>query len=72
MSSRVSLICWGDGVLLALVDHSSSDEIKVKLIYGVDLLMRRPQPCTGFFSIGLVKTVYESSDQERLTLGNEH
>ena len=42
VSSRVSLISWGEGASLVLVDHPSSDGITMKILYGVDVLLNQP------------------------------
>ena len=39
VSSWVSLISWGEGASLALVDHPSSDGVTIKVHYGVDFLL---------------------------------
>ena len=51
----VSLTSCGEGAYLALVGHTFSDVITIKIPYGVDFLLYRPisQP---IFSIELVKT----------------
>ena len=35
-----SVLPWGEGACLALVDHPSSDGIMIKMPYGVDVLHR--------------------------------
>ena len=47
MSSGVSLTSWEEGASLALVSNPSSDDVTIKMPYGVDVI---------FFPIGLVKT----------------
>ena len=47
VSSRVSLTSWGEGALLAMVDHPSSDGI-IKIPDGVDVLLY-PGVDTGCF-----------------------
>ena len=49
---RIQKICLG--VSLALVGHSFSDGVTIKMPYGVDVLHR--PVCTPSFLIGLVKT----------------
>ena len=55
MSSGVSLTSLGEGASLALVGHPSSDGIRIKIPYGVDVLLRQPALHPSF-PIGLVKT----------------
>ena len=38
MSSGVTLTIWGEGASLALVDHSSSDGVMIKMSFDVDVL----------------------------------
>ena len=38
VSSRASFTSWGEGASLALVGHSSTDVITIKMPYGVDVL----------------------------------
>ena len=38
VSSRTSLTSWGESASLALVGHSSSDGVTIKMPYGVDVL----------------------------------
>ena len=52
--SGVSLTSWGEGASLALVGHSSSDGVTIKMLYGIDVLHRRA--LYPIFSCGLVKT----------------
>ena len=40
VSSRVSLISWGEGASLVLVGHPFSDDAMIKTPYGVDVLHR--------------------------------
>ena len=40
--SGTSLTSWGEGASLALVGHPSSDGVKIKIPYGVDVLLHRP------------------------------
>ena len=40
VSCRACLNSWGEGASLALVGHPSSDGIKIKMPYGVDVLHR--------------------------------
>ena len=47
VSSGVSLTSWEEGASLALVSNPSSDDVTIKMPYGVDVI---------FFPIGLVKT----------------
>ena len=42
VSSRLGLTSWGEGTSLALVGHPSSDDIMIKIPYGVDVLLRWP------------------------------
>ena len=42
VSSGVSLTSWGEGASLTLVGHPSSDGIRIKIPYGVDVLLFRP------------------------------
>ena len=49
----VSLISCGEGASLALVGHTSSDGVTIKMPYGVDVLRPASPPS---FSIGFVKT----------------
>ena len=42
VSSRASLTSWGEGASLALVGHSSSDGVMIKMLYGIDVLHRPP------------------------------
>ena len=61
VSSGVSLTSWGEGAYLALVSHSSSDGITIKIPYGqmfyyVDHVLL---PRTTSFPIGLVKTKFD-------------
>ena len=37
VSSRVSLTSWGKGASLALVCHTSNDDVTIKIPYGVDV-----------------------------------
>ena len=41
VSSGISLASWGEGASLTLVGHPSSDDITLKIPYGVDVLLRR-------------------------------
>ena len=41
MSSGVSLTSWGEGASLALFGRSFSDDITIKIFYGVDVLLHR-------------------------------
>ena len=36
--SRDSLTSWGEGAFLALVGHPSSDDVTIKMPYGIDVL----------------------------------
>ena len=54
MSSGARLTSWGEGASLALVGHSSSDGVAIKMPYGVDVFI--DQLHTPSFPIGLVKT----------------
>ena len=54
VSSESSLTSWGEGASLALVGHSSSDGVTIKMPYGVDVFI--DQLRTPSFRIGLVKT----------------
>ena len=38
---QVSLTSWGEGASLDLVGHSSSDGIKIKIPYGVDVFLHQ-------------------------------
>ena len=38
VSSRASLTSWGKGAFLALVGHTLSDRVTIKMPYGVDVL----------------------------------
>ena len=51
MSSRVSLTSWGESAPLALVSHSSNDGVKIKIPFGVDVLLYQPasQPIFSYF-----------------------
>ena len=40
MPSRGSLTSWGEDTSLALVGHTSSDDVTIKMPYGVDVLHR--------------------------------
>ena len=40
--SGVSLTSWKEGASLALVGHPSSDDVTIKMPYGVDVLLRQP------------------------------
>ena len=40
VSSGVSLTSWGECASLALVGHPSSDDVTIKMPYGVDVLHR--------------------------------
>ena len=42
VSIGVSLTSWGEGASLALVGHTSSNGITIKIPYGVDVLLRQP------------------------------
>ena len=42
VSSGVNLTSWGEGAFLALVGHTSSDGITIKIPYGADVLFHRP------------------------------
>ena len=42
VSSGVSFTSWGEGASLALVGHSSSDGVTIKISYGVDVLLHQP------------------------------
>ena len=54
VSSGVSLTSWGEVASLALVGHSSSDGITIKIPYGVDYYINQLR--TPSFPIGLVET----------------
>ena len=54
MSSGAGLTSSGGGTSLALVGHPSSDGVRIKMPYGVDV--RIDQLYTPSFPIGLVKT----------------
>ena len=54
VSSGASLTSWEKGVSLALVGHSSSDGVTIKMPYGVDVFI--DQLRTPSFPIGLIKT----------------
>ena len=59
MSSRpcVTSSCvtsWGEGASLALVDHPSSDGVKIKIPYGVDVSLHQPASL-NLFLLGLLK-----------------
>ena len=41
VSSRVGITPWGGGAFLALVGHTSSDGITIKILYKIDDLLRR-------------------------------
>ena len=41
MSSGASLTSWGEGVFLALVGHSSSDGMTIKIPSEVDVLLHQ-------------------------------
>ena len=47
MVSRASLSSWGEGASLALVGHPSSDDVIIKMHYGVD--------APHFFLLGWLK-----------------
>ena len=66
MSSRVSLTIWGEGASSALVSHPSSDSVKIKIPYGVDIYHIN-QPYTPSFHTGLVTTESKSLDKTRMT-----
>ena len=53
VSSMVSLTSWG-GVSLALVGHPSSNGVTMKIPYGVDVLLHRPDlhPIFSYWMIG--------------------
>ena len=54
VSSGASLTSWGEGVSFVLVGNPSSDNVTIKISYGVDVLHR---PALHLiFPIGLVKT----------------
>ena len=38
MPSEASLTSWGEGTILALIGHPSSDGVTIKMPYGVDVL----------------------------------
>ena len=38
LSQKHNLTSWGGGASLALVSHPSSDEVTIKIPYGVDVL----------------------------------
>ena len=59
VSSGVNLTSWGEGASLALVCHSSSDVIMIKILYLVDVLLHW-LVYTPSFPIGLVKTKLHS------------
>ena len=40
VSSGASLTSWGEGASLALVGHTFSDGVTIKITYGVDVLQR--------------------------------
>ena len=40
VSSGASLTSWGEGASLALVGHTSSDGVTIKITHGVDVLHR--------------------------------
>ena len=42
VSSRVSLISWGEGASLTLAGHPSGDGVTIKITYGVDVLLYGP------------------------------
>ena len=54
MPSEASLTSWGEGTILALIGHPSSDGVTIKLPYGVDVLHR--PALHPSLPIGLVKT----------------
>ena len=54
MSSSDSLTSWEEGACLSLVGYLSSDGVKIKMPYGVDVLINQLR--TPPFHIGLVKT----------------
>ena len=57
VSSGVSLTSWGEGGSLALVGHTSSDGVTIKIPYGVlQMFYYIYQPHTPSFPIGLIKT----------------
>ena len=55
MSSGVSLTLWGEGASLALVGHTSSDGITIKIPYRVDVLLHRPATHPHLFLLGWLK-----------------
>ena len=55
VSSRVSLTSWGAGASSALAGQTSSDGVKIKMPYGVDVYYI-DQPRNSSFPIELVKT----------------
>ena len=52
MSSRASLTSWAEGASLALVGHSSSDGVTIKMPYGVDVLHRPALHLIFFYWVG--------------------
>ena len=42
IKQQVSFTTWGEGASLALVGHRSSDGVTIKMPYGVDVLLHRP------------------------------
>ena len=65
MSSRASLTSWGKGASLALVGHASTDAVRIKMPYEVDVLHRPASHPT--FLIGLVLILALLLDQLRQT-----
>ena len=50
---------------LTLVVHTFSNEVTIKIRYGIDFFLHQP-PRSLFFPVGLVKTESETLDQLRL------
>ena len=58
VSSRVSFTSWGECASLALVGHPSSDSVRIKILYGVDVLFHWPElhPTESDFIVRSVET----------------
>ena len=67
VTSEASLTSWGEGASLPLVGNPSSDGIRIKMPYGVDVL-HRPAFHPIFFLLGWLKlNLALLFDQLRLT-----
>ena len=58
VSSGASLTSWGECASLALVGHPSSDSVRIKILYGVDVLFHWPElhPTESDFIVRSVET----------------